>query len=97
MAVRRGIFHSGNRTRIGDSQYSGIKAGENYAKKRWSLGGVVTTSAFNFRTEYLAGKDRNVKSEGFYATGSVRLLQNFDFIASLRLFQSEQSGRFQTK
>ena len=68
-----GSFIRGTGHAIGDSQYSGIKAGENYAKKRLSLGGVVTTSAFNFRTEYLAGKDRNVKSEGFYATGSVRL------------------------
>lgn len=74
--------------------YSGIKTGENYAKKRMSLGGVVTTSAFNFRTEYLAGKDKNVKSEGFYATGSVRLVQNFDFIASFDYFNPNKAADF---
>ena len=57
-----------------------------------SLGGVVTTSAFNFRTEYLAGKDKNVKSEGFYATGSVRLVQNFDFIASFDYFNPNKAA-----
>ena len=89
-----GSFIRGTGHAIGDSQYSGIKTGENYAKKRWSLGGVVTTSAFNFRTEYLAGKDRNVKSEGFYATGSVRLLQKFDFIASFDYFNPNKAADF---
>ena len=89
-----GSFIRGTGHAIGDSQYSGIKTGENYAKKRWSLGGVVATSAFNFRTEYLAGKDRNVKSEGFYATGSVRLLQNFDFIASFDYFNPNKAADF---
>ena len=67
-----GSFIRGTGHAIADSEYTGIKVGENYAKRRWSAGGVVTTSTFNLRTEYLAGKDRNVKSEGFYATGSVR-------------------------
>ena len=41
MAVRRGSFIRGTGHAIGDSQYSGIKAGENYAKKRLSLGGLL--------------------------------------------------------
>lgn len=89
-----GSFIRGTGHAIADSQYSGIKTGENYAKKRMSLGGVVTTSAFNFRTEYLAGKDKNVKSEGFYATGSVRLVQNFDFIASFDYFNPNKAADF---
>ena len=91
-----GSFIRGTGHAIADSEYTGIKAGENYAKKRWSAGGVVTTSTFNLRTEYLAGKDRSVKSEGFYATGSVRLPE-FRFHRFVRLFQPEQSCRFQTK
>lgn len=53
-----GSFIRGTGHAIADSEYTGIKTGENYAKKRWSAGGVVTTSRFNLRTEYLGGKDR---------------------------------------
>ena len=63
-------------------------------KKRWGAGGVVTTSTFNLRTEYLAGKDRSVKSEGFYATGSVRFARNFDFIASFDYFNPNKAADF---
>ena len=54
----------------------------------------LTTSTFNLRTEYLAGKDRNVKSEGFYATGSVRFARNFDFIASFDYFNPNKAADF---
>ena len=89
-----GSFIRGTGHAIADSEYTGIKAGENYAKRRWSAGGVVTTSTFNLRTEYLAGKDRSVKSEGFYATGSVRFARNFDFIASYDYFNPNKSADF---
>lgn len=94
MVIRRWFVYPRNRTCIADSEYTGIKAGENYAKKRWSAGGVVTTSTFNLRTEYLAGKDRSVKSEGFYATGSVRFARNFDFIASFDYFNPNKAADF---
>ena len=87
-----GSFIRGTGHAIADSEYTGIKVGENYAKRRWSAGGVVTTSTFNLRTEYLAGKDRNVKSEGFYATGSVRFARNFDFIASFDYFNPNKAA-----
>jgi hypothetical protein len=89
-----GSFIRGTGHAIADSEYTGIKAGENYAKRRWSAGGVVTTSTFNLRTEYLAGKDRSVKSEGFYATGSVRFARNFDFIASFDYFNPNKAADF---
>lgn len=89
-----GSFIRGTGHAIADSEYTGIKAGENYAKKRWSAGGVVTTPTFNLRTEYLGGKDRSVKSEGFYATGSVRFARNFDFIASYDYFNPNKSADF---
>ena len=89
-----GSFIRGTGHAIADSEYTGIKVGENYAKRRWSAGGVVTTSTFNLRTEYLAGKDRNVKSEGFYATGSVRFARNFDFIASFDYFNPNKAADF---
>lgn len=89
-----GSFVRGTGYAMADSEYTGIKAGENYAKKRWSIGGVVTTPTVNFRSEYLAGKDRNVKSEGFYAMGSVRLMRNFDVIASFDYFNPNKATDF---
>ncbi len=85
-----GSFIRGTGHAIADSEYTGIKAGENYAKKRWSAGGVVTTSTFNLRTEYLAGKDRSVKAkvsmqQAVYASPGIS-------ISSLRsIISTEQS------
>ena len=45
-------------------------------------------------TPIFAGKDRNVKSEGFYATGSVRFARNFDFIASFDYFNPNKAADF---
>ena len=44
--------------------------------------------------EYLGGKDRNVKSEGFYATGSVCFARNLDFIASFDYFNPNKAADF---
>lgn len=81
-----GSFISGTGHAIADSEVTGINAGENYAKKRWSVGGMVDTHAFSLRSEYLGGKDRNVKSEGFYATACWKALPKFDVIASFDYF-----------
>lgn len=89
-----GSFIRGTGYAMEDSEYTGIKAGENYAKKRWSIGGVIANSTFNLRSEYLAGKDRDVKSEGFYATGSMRVLRNFDLIASYDYFNPNKATNF---
>ncbi len=52
-----GSFIRGTGHAIADSEYTGIKAGENYAKRRLECRrGVVTTSTFNLRTEYLCRK-----------------------------------------
>ena len=45
-------------------------------------------------SEYLGGKDRNVKSEGFYATGSVCFARNLDFIASFDYFNPNKAADF---
>lgn len=74
-----------------------IKAGENYTKNRWSAGVVVTTKPFNLRSEYLAGKDKYTKSDGFYATASYTVLPKFDIIASYDYFnQNKETGNKQT-
>ena len=60
-----GSFIKGTGHAIADSEITGIRAGENYTKNRWSIGGVITTTPFSLRSEYLAGKDGGVKSDGF--------------------------------
>ncbi len=83
-----GSFIKGTGHAVADSEITGIPAGENYTKNRWSIGGIITTSPFSLRSEYLAGKDGTVKSDGFYATGSCRLLRNFDLVVSYDYFNS---------
>ena len=60
-----GSFIKGTGHAVADSEITGIPAGENYTKNRWSIGGIITASPFSLRSEYLAGKDGTVKSDGF--------------------------------
>ena len=59
-----------------------IAVGDNYTRNRWSAGATVKTNPLSLRTEYLAGKDGHIKSDGYYATASVHVLPKFDIIAS---------------
>lgn len=59
-----------------------IKKDQSYTRNRWSLGSILKTKPLNLRAEYLAGKDGNVKSEGFYATTNYHACKNFDIILS---------------
>ena len=59
-----------------------IAVGESYTRNRWSAGATIQTKPLSLRTEYLAGKDGHVKSDGYYATASVHVLPKFDIVAS---------------
>ena len=61
-----------------------IQIGDNYTRNRWAAGFVVKLKPVDFRSEYLAGKDGTVKSDGFYATANVHILpkSKLDLIAS---------------
>ncbi|MDR3118668.1 MAG: OprO/OprP family phosphate-selective porin [Mediterranea sp.] len=59
-----------------------IRTGDNYSRDRWAAGAVVKTKPVSLRTEYLGGKDGNVKSNGYYATASIHVCPNLDIIAS---------------
>ena len=59
-----------------------VAAGENYTRNRWAASASIRTRLVNVRTEYLAGKDKQVKSEGYYCTASLRLFPKFDVVAS---------------
>lgn len=89
-----GSFIRGTGHAVANSEYNDIVTGQNYAKKRWSIGGILTSSPFYLRSEYLSGKDAGVRSEGFYATGSVRIVKNLDAIASFDYFNPNKARDF---
>ncbi|NDW12389.1 porin [Bacteroides sp. 214] len=59
-----------------------IQYGDNYNRNRWAIGGTVKLKDFTLRSEYMIGKDRSVKSEGYYAVGTLTVLPKFDVIAA---------------
>ncbi len=59
-----------------------IQVGEDYTRNRWSAGAVIKTKSVNIRAEYLAGKDGQAKSDGYYVTASARVFPKLDVIAS---------------
>ncbi len=68
-----------------------IAIGDSYTRNRWSAGATIQTKPVSLRTEYLAGKDGHVKSDGYYATASVHVLPKFDVIASYDYFNKDKA------
>ena len=68
-----------------------IKVGENYTRDRLSVGAVIKTKPIDIRTEYLAGKDGEVKSDGYYATACAHVLPKLDAIASYDYFNKDKA------
>lgn len=68
-----------------------ITVGENYTRNRWSAGATIQTKPISLRTEYLAGKDGHVKSDGYYATASVHILPKFDIVISYDYLNKNKS------
>ena len=68
-----------------------IAIGDSYTRNRWSAGATIQTKPVSLRTEYLAGKDGHVKSDGYYATASVHVLPKFDIVASYDYFNKNKA------
>ena len=68
-----------------------IAIGVSYTRNRWSAGATIQTKPVSLRTEYLAGKDGHVKSDGYYATASVHVLPKFDIVASYDYFNKDKA------
>lgn len=68
-----------------------IAVGDNYTRNRWSAGAVVKSKIVDLRTEYLAGKDGKVKSEGYYATAAAHILPQLDLILSYDFFNRNKA------
>lgn len=81
-----GSFIKGKGYAMADSNLSDIKEGENYNRNRWSMGAVLTAAKASLRTEYLAGKDGEIRSRGFYATGCAQVLPKLEVIVSYDRF-----------
>lgn len=76
-------FNKGKGCAVAESSINPtIKVGESYTRNRWSAGATIKTKPISLRTEYLAGKDGSIKSDGYFVTASAHLLPKFDMIAS---------------
>lgn len=78
-----GSFSFGEGHSMTATEVNGIKPGENYRRNRWSAGAVLTGKTAGLRSEFLAGKDGNIKSNGCYATGYVQLIPKVEAVASV--------------
>ena len=64
-----------------------INIGDDYRRDRVSFGAELQTKPINLRSEYLAGKDGEVGSRGFYCTGSAPIYKQLEAIASYDYFE----------
>jgi hypothetical protein len=55
-----------------------IHIGDNYRRARWSAGAEVKTALLNVRSEYMAGRDAAVRSEGYYANAALHVTKDLD-------------------
>ena len=80
-----GSFIKGKGCAIATSNINpNIQIGDNYTRNRWAAGIVMKLKPIDLRSEYLAGKDGLVNSNGYYATANMHILskQKLDLIAS---------------
>lgn len=78
-----GSYVKGEGCAVGLSDINpGVQIGDDYKRDRWAVGTIMVTEPFSLRTEYLGGKDGDVKSQGYYATVNYHALPKFDVIAS---------------
>ena len=68
-----------------------IQVGDNYTRNRWSAGAMLKFRPVDIRTEYLHGKDGNVRSDGYYAVASVHVCPKIDVIAAVDYFNRHKA------
>lgn len=74
-----------------------LAVGDNYRRRRLAAGFKLLTKAIDLRSEYLAGWDDDVHSDGCYAVAAVHLPHKVDFIAGVDYFnKSHDLGDKQT-
>lgn len=60
--------------------YGRIKAGDNYSRRRWSIGTEIKLNPLMLRSEYIRGWNKGQKSQGWYAEAWLRVLPKLDVV-----------------
>ena len=63
-----------------DDPYGLIAAGNDYSRRRWSVGAEWKQGKLMVRSEYMRGWNAHRRSEGFYAEAWYRLLPHLDLV-----------------
>ncbi|MCK9179478.1 MAG: porin [Bacteroides sp.] len=88
-----GSFIKGKGHAVGSSPYTGIVEGEDYKRNRWSLGTTLNFNKVNIRAEYLAGKDKDTKSQGAYGLVCYEILPKLEIIGSVDYFDRNKDAK----
>ena len=75
-----GSFIIGKGNAQADDMFGTIVQGTDYTRNRWSVGAEVKWKPLRLRTEYMAGKNGDIKNRAFYAELWCRLFRNFDIV-----------------
>lgn len=63
-----------------DDVFGTFAQGADYTRNRWSVGAEVNWKPLKLRTEYMGGKNGDIKNRAFYAELWCRLFRNFDLV-----------------
>lgn len=75
-----GSFIIGKGNAQADDMFGTFAQGNDYTRNRWSVGAEVNWKPLKMRTEYMGGKNGDIKNRAFYAELWCRLFRNFDLV-----------------
>ncbi len=75
-----GSFVIGKGNAQADDIFGTIAQGADYTRNRWSVGAEVNYKPLKLRTEYMGGKNGDIKNRAFYAELWCRLFRNLDIV-----------------
>lgn len=75
-----GSFVIGKGNAQADDLFGTIVQGSDYTRNRWSVGAEVNWKPLKLRSEYMGGKNGDIKNRAFYAELWCRLFRNFDIV-----------------
>lgn len=86
-----GSLYWGTATAKAENAYGAFAEGDTYRRSRWSAGLDFRRGPVYVRSEYLEGKDADIRSRGAYATLSASACRWLDIIASVDYFDRNLS------
>ena len=75
-----GSFIIGKGNAQADDMFGTIIQGTDYTRNRWSVGAEAKWKPLRLRTEYMGGKNGDIKNRAFYAELWCRMFRNFDIV-----------------